>query len=80
MTIEKLLHCTASELEAMSDSQLLIYFEPVLKWTHVDKIDKVVGKKPMISVVEKQKKAKVGNMIDAIIKMAKQQDLTLTDD
>lgn len=33
MTIEQLLNCSASELETMTDAQLLEYFAPVLNVT-----------------------------------------------
>ena len=33
MTLEKLLECNASELEKMSNEELLKYFEPYLKFT-----------------------------------------------
>lgn len=36
MTIEQLLHCSASELEQMSDAQLLDYFKDCLEFTRHD--------------------------------------------
>lgn len=36
MTIEKLLNCSADELQKMTNEQLLTYFEPYLKVTRPD--------------------------------------------
>jgi hypothetical protein len=44
MTIEKLLQCSADQLEAMSDVELQKYFEPYLKFTRPELVEKPEAK------------------------------------
>jgi hypothetical protein len=67
MTIEKILNCNAEQLEKMSDKELLSYFAPALQYTHVDKVVKKVDAKKAVSVVQKQKAAKVQGTVQAIL-------------
>jgi len=46
MTIEKLLQCSADELEKMSDEELYKYFEPFLKFTRPELVEKDIEEKP----------------------------------
>lgn len=67
MTIEKILNCSAEQLEKMSDKELLVYFAPVLQYTHVDKVVKKVEPKKAVGLIAKQKAAKVQGTVQAIL-------------
>lgn len=72
MTIEKLLNLTADELEKMTDVELQKYFEPVLKWTHVDKVAK--PKTNTINVKQHTRKQAVNDRVQAILKLYGEQN------
>ena len=40
MTIEELLACSPTELEAMTDTQLLVFFNPYLQFTRPEQVVK----------------------------------------
>jgi hypothetical protein len=69
MTIEEILHCSAEQLEKMTDKELLSYFGPCLQFTHVDKVIKKEQTKKVVSTVAKQQKAKVNSMVQAILSL-----------
>lgn len=69
MTIEEILHCSAEQLEKMTDKELLSYFGPSLQFTHVDKVIKKETTKKVVSTVAKQQKAKVNSMVQAILSL-----------
>ena len=49
MTHEEILQCSASQLEAMSDAELLKYYEPYLKITRPELAEKPVNNKRVVS-------------------------------
>lgn len=74
MTIEQLLHCDADTLAKMSDAELLKYFEPALKFSHVDKVSKPEPKKST-GLAAATKAQRRENKVNEILKLAGQFNL-----
>lgn len=73
MTIEKLLNLDADTLAKMSDKELLGYFEPVLQFTHVAKVEKVVKKTSGLAAATKAQRTQ--SKVNEILKLAEQYSL-----
>lgn len=56
MTLEKLLECSATELEAMSDIELEAHFTPMLQFTRPDRETAIFKPKKGSSTTGRQKK------------------------
>lgn len=82
MTIEDILGCSASQLEAMSDVELYKYLEPYLKVTRPERVDKQENLK--LSGGDKKEKTTIvhrsAEKRNRIIELGKMAGIDLEDD